>query len=169
MLTLILGALIILSMAMVLYGGKLGQVIAAHSVLGRVFRVTWHVVRWVVALAAMLFSYSLVFYCAPDLIDREWFWVTPGAVVGIALWLAASYGLRIYLHFFNSYSATYGSLGAVIILMLWLYVTRFALLIGGAVNWVIETQDKEAANLEKQRREIQQTIERGIRSLLRNC
>jgi membrane protein len=158
MLTLILGALIILALALVLYGGKLGQVIAVHSPLGRVFRIIWLVVCWVVALAAMLFSYSLVFYYAPDLDDRKWFWVTPGAVVGIALWLAASYGLRIYLHFFNSYSATYGSLGAVIILMLWLYVTAFALLTGGAVNWVVENQEKEATNLEKQRQEIQRKL-----------
>lgn len=155
MLTLVLGALIIIALTLVLYGGKLGQLMAAHSSFGQVFRIAWDVVRWVVALAAMLFSYSLVYYYAPDLNERKWFWVTPGAVVGIALWLGASYGLRVYLHFFNSYSATYGSLGAVIILMLWLYVTGFALLIGGAVNWIIENQDKKVADFEKQRRKIQ--------------
>jgi membrane protein len=73
------------------------------------------------------------------------------------LWLVASVGFRVYLHFFNTYTATYGSLGAVIILMLWLYITGFAILIGGELNWVIENQDKTetAFEVEKQRVEEQ--------------
>jgi membrane protein len=68
-------------------------------------------------------------------------------VVGLTLWLAASFGLRFYLSFFNSYSKTYGSLGAVIILMLWFYLSGFALLIGGEVNseigHVVEEKKKQ--------------------------
>ena len=59
----------------------------------------------------------------PDVEQRHWQWISPGAVIGIVLWLVVSFGFRVYLHFFNSYSATYGALGAVIILMLWFYVT----------------------------------------------
>jgi membrane protein len=58
------------------------------------------------------------------------------------LWLGASLGLRAYLHFFDSYSATYGSMGAVVILLLWLYITGFAILIGAELNWVIDQEDK---------------------------
>jgi len=90
--------------------------------------------------------------------ERNWYWVTPGAVAGVALWLLASLGFRIYLHFFNSYSATYGSLGAVIILMLWLYITGFAILIGGEVNWVIENEDKQTAAFEAKKRSIEQRM-----------
>jgi membrane protein len=92
----------------------------------------------------MFLSYSMIYYFGPDLKERKWYWVTLGAVAGVVLWLLASLGFRIYLHFFNSYSATYGSLGAVIILMLWLYITGFAILIGGEVNWLIENRSSSA-------------------------
>ena len=157
-LTVSLAALIIIALVMVLYGGKVGQVIATHVGLGNAFRMALKFLQWPVSFAAMFLSFSIVYYFAPDLEDRKWYWVTPGAVTGVALWLIASLGFRIYLHFFNSYSATYGSLGAVIILMLWLYMTGFAILIGGEVNWVIENEDKKAAVFEVKKREIQQRM-----------
>jgi membrane protein len=71
------------------------------------------------------------------------------------MWLTASLGFRIYLNFFNTYTATYGSLGAVIILLLWLYFTGFAIVVGGEVNWVIENEEKRSAELEKKKRELE--------------
>ena len=85
--------------------------------------------------------------------------MTPGAVAGVTLWLLASLGFRIYLHFFNSYTATYGSLGAVVILMLWLYITGLAILIGGEVNWVIENEDKRTTAHDTRKREIQEKLQ----------
>ena len=61
----------------------------------------------------------------------------------------------MYLHFFNSYSASYGSLGAVIILMLWLYMTGFAILMGGELNWLIEDEDRKKAAFELKKQQIQ--------------
>jgi membrane protein len=75
--------------------------------------------------------------------DPQWYWISPGAAVGVVVWIAASVGFSIYLKFFNSYSKTYGSLGAVIILMLWLYITGMAILIGGEVNSEISKADHE--------------------------
>ena len=69
----------------------------------------------------------------------KWHWATPGAVVAVTLWVTASLGFRLYLRFFSTYATTYGSLGAVIILMLWLYVTSAAILIGAEVNSEIES------------------------------
>jgi membrane protein len=126
--------------------------------LGNIFRIAWKVLQWPLAFAAMFFSYSIIYYFAPNLEERKWHWVTPGAVLGVALWLIASLGFRLYLHFFNSYSATYGSLGAVIILMLWLYITGFAILIGGEANWVIENEDKKTAAFEAKKRDIEQRM-----------
>jgi membrane protein len=86
----------------------------------------------------MTFAFALIYYLAPDFREQAWQWLTPGAVIGVVLWLLVSLGFRVYLHYFNSYNATYGSLGAVIILMLWLYFTGAAVLIGGEVNSEIE-------------------------------
>ena len=86
----------------------------------------------------MVFAFALIYYFAPDFRKQAWQWLTPGAAIGVALWLLVSLGFRVYLHFFDSYSATYGSLGAVIVLMLWLYFTGAAVLIGGEINSEIE-------------------------------
>jgi membrane protein len=154
-LTVTLAGLIISALVLFLYGGKIGQVIATHFGFGNVFSIGWRVLQWPLSFAAMFLSLSVVYYFAPNIEERKWYWVTPGAVAGVALWVLASLGLRLYLHFFNSYSATYGSLGAVIILMLWLYMTGFAILIGGEVNWVIENEDKKIAAFELKKQQIQ--------------
>jgi membrane protein len=153
-LTLALALLMIVALTLALYGGKIGQALFAHIGAGGIFRIGWKVLEWPVSFAAMFLSFSLVYYFAPNIEERKWFWVTPGSVGGVALWLLASVGFRVYLHFFNSYSATYGSLGALVILMLWLYITGFAILIGGEVNWVIENEDRRTASLERKERTI---------------
>jgi membrane protein len=157
-LTLALAALIIVALVLVLYGGKIGQLLATQIGLSDVFRIAWKVLQWPLSFAAMFLSFSIMYYFGPDLEERNWYWVTPGAVAGVALWLLASLGFRLYLRFFNSYSATYGSLGAVIILMLWLYITGFAVLIGGEVNWLIENEDKQAASFEEKKRLIERRM-----------
>jgi membrane protein len=157
-LTLALAALIIVALVLVLYGEKIGQVLATQIGLSDVFRIAWKVLQWPLSFGAMFLSFSIIYYFGPDLKERKWYWVTPGAVVGVALWLVASLGFRLYLHFFNSYSATYGSLGAVIILMLWLYLTGFAVLIGGELNWVIENEDKQTAAFAAKKRAIEQRM-----------
>jgi membrane protein len=91
----------------------------------------------------MILAFALIYYFAPDLRDQKWQWLTPGALIGVVLWLLVSLGFRVYLEFFDSYSKTYGSLGAVIILMLWLYFTGAAVLIGGEVNSEIENAAAE--------------------------
>ncbi len=121
-----------------LYGERIIDYVAGSYGFGDVFRNIWRVLQWPIALAFMLLAFALIYFFAPDLHDQEWTWVTPGSAIGVGLWLLVSFALRIYLHFFNSYSKTYGSLGAVIILMLWLYLTGAAILIGGEVNSEIE-------------------------------
>lgn len=153
-LTVALAGLIVVALVLALYGGKIGQSLAAHLGLGEVFRVTWKVLQWPVSFAAMFIAFSVVYYFAPNVEHRKWSWVTPGSAAGVGLWLMASLGFRFYLHFFNSYSATYGSLGAVIILLLWLYITGFAILTGGEINSIIESEDKKKADFEEKMRNI---------------
>ena len=99
---------------------------------------------WMAAAALLAVSFAAVYYWAPDLRIRQWHWITPGATLGILGWLLASLGFRTYLHFFNSYSVTYGSLGAVIILLMWFYITGLMLLLGAEFNSELEAAAVEA-------------------------
>jgi membrane protein len=137
-LTATLSVLIMAALAIVLGGGKLVDHFAAVYGLGFVITTSWKILQWPIAFAFMLLAFALIYYFAPDLRDQDWKWITPGSVIGVVLWLLASFAFKGYLHFFDSYSKTYGSLGAVIVLMLWLYVTGLAVLIGGEVNSEIE-------------------------------
>jgi membrane protein len=147
-LTIALSVLIIMALVLVLYGGKLADFIAGSYGLGEAFRISWKILQWPIVFGAMLLAFALIYYVAPDLRKQKWVWITPGAAIGVALWLLVSFGFRLYLHFFNSYSATYGALGAVIILMLWLYLTGAAILIGGEINSEIENAAAEAGEPE---------------------
>jgi membrane protein len=137
-LTTALSVLIISALLLVLYGGKIVEGLAANFDFGAAFVMSWKIAQWPIVFAVMLLAFALIYYFAPDLREQKWTWVTPGAVIGVVLWLLASFGFRTYLHFFDSYSATYGSLGAVIILMLWLYLTGVAVLVGGELNAELE-------------------------------
>ena len=145
-LTLVLSILIISALVLVLYGGKIANLIAVTYGLGDIFTVGWKFLQWPIVLAFMLLAFALIYYLAPDLHDQQWAWITPGSVTGVGLWLLVSFGFKLYLHFFDSYSKTYGTLGAVIILMLWLYFTGAAILIGGEVNSEIEDAAAEAGD-----------------------
>ena len=134
-LTIALGILVCLALGAIIAGGKLVGTFA-----GGTLQPVWHVVQYGVAIFFMLLSYSVVYYYAPNVEHPEWHWVTPGAVVGVSLWILVTIGLRVYLHFSNTYTATYGALGAVMILLLWFYVTGLAMLIGGEINAIVERE-----------------------------
>lgn len=137
-LTLALSFLIISALVLVLYGHDLAEWVAGSFGLGGAFELAWKIIQWPAVLAFVLLAFALIYYFAPDLRDQKWKWVTPGSIVAVVLWLIVSFGFRTYLEYFNTYSATYGSLGAVIILMLWFYFTGAAILIGGEINSEIE-------------------------------
>lgn len=137
-LTIALAVLIISALVMVLCGGRLADWLAASYGFSDVFTIGWKILQWPIVIMFLLLGFALIYYWAPDLADQDWKWVTPGAVVAVTLWLLVSFGFRLYLQYFDSYSKTYGSLGAVIVLMLWFYLTGAAILIGGEVNSNVE-------------------------------
>ncbi len=147
-LTIAISILIIAALFLVLAGGQviayLGQVLD----MSEAAFVAAKVLQWAFALGFVVFAFAVVYYFAPDVNEQHWYWITPGSVFGVAIWAAASAGLRVYLHFFNSYSRTYGSLGAVMILMLWFYVTGLAILLGGQINATIEHAAAEHGHIE---------------------
>jgi membrane protein len=144
-LTIGISALVIVAITITLYGGQLAEWIGGKLALGSAAVMAWKVIQWPIALLAMLVVFAGIYYFAPNLNKPEWYWISPGASVGLFLWVVASMAFRIYLQFFNTYSKTYGSLGAVIILMLWFYLTAFSILMGGEVNSEI-THATVAAN-----------------------
>jgi membrane protein len=137
-LTMVLSVLIISALLLVVAGGQIAEWLTRVYGFGPVFPLAWKIIQWPVVLGCITLAFALIYYFAPDFRKQSWKWLTPGAAIGVALWLLVSIGFRVYLHFFDSYSATYGSLGAVILLMLWLYFTGAAVLIGGEINSEIE-------------------------------
>ncbi len=137
-LTIAVAVLVVAAFVLITYGPRLADAVLGHVGLSGVFAMVWKIVQWPVAIFFVVVAFALMYYAGPDVEQRKWYWITPGAVIGIFLWLVASFAFRVYLHFFNSYSQTYGALGAVIILMLWFYITGASILIGSEINSEIE-------------------------------
>ncbi|MBI2816955.1 MAG: YihY/virulence factor BrkB family protein [Acidobacteria bacterium] len=133
---------------LLLGGGHVAEYLGAKIGLSSAAVAIWKVLQWVLAFGFIIVAFAIIYYYAPNVKERHWYWITPGSVVGVLLWVAASAAFRLYLHYFNSYSKTYGSLGAVIILMIWFYVTGLAFLIGGEINAVIEQAAAERGHPE---------------------
>jgi membrane protein len=136
-LTVTIAGLTIAALVIVLYGGNIADFVGSHIGLSTIAVKTWHIAQWPIALCFVVLSFALLYYWGPDT-DQQWQWITPGSLVGVLVWIGVSLLFRVYLHFFNSYSKTYGSLGAVIVLLLWLYISGLALLLGGEINSEIE-------------------------------
>lgn len=140
-LTIILTVVVTLILIAML-GGDLVAAVANHRIYNHFLSIaaafSAKLIGGTIATALLALSFAVIYYWAPDVKARCWHWLTPGGTIGILGWLLASFGLRIYLHFFNSYSVTYGSLGAVIILLTWFYITGLMLLVGAEINSEIE-------------------------------
>ena len=136
-LTLLFSAFILTALVLMVFGPKLGETIAGWVGLGAVFTLVWNVVSIPVVVLLSSVAIALIYYLAPA-VEQKFRWVTPGSALAVVLWLAMSAGLRWYVVHFANYNATYGSLGGAILLMLWLYLSGVALLIGAEVNAEIE-------------------------------
>jgi membrane protein len=130
-----------------LLGGNAVASIAYRRIHDRVIAISIVViarlVAWTIAAVLLTLSFAVLYYWAPDRKTHVWHWLTPGCTVGIVGWIATSLGFRAYLHFFNNYSVIYGSLGAVIILLMWFYTTGLMILLGAEINSEIEAAAAE--------------------------
>jgi membrane protein len=150
-LTVALSVLIIGAVIVIFGGSRIAEHLGTRYGFSDAFVLTWKIMQWPIALAFMLLAFALIYYFAPD-VPNKWEWITPGSVIGVLLWLLVSFAFKGYLHFFDSYSKTYGSLGAVIVLMLWLYLTGAAVLVGGEINAEIENAAAERGSPAARRR-----------------
>lgn len=158
--TLGLTALLTIALGTIFYGGKFISLILKSinfSISSTFFLGLLQIITVFVVLTTI---FAIIYNFLPNHKENKWVWITPGATIGIILWLLFSYGFRIYLEYFDSYNKTYGSLGAVIILMLWLYLTALVILIGGTTNAVLqEFTDPETAEAGEKKTEAKKVIE----------
>jgi membrane protein len=133
-LTVLLAFLSGLALLVGVFGGKIGNVVADYFGYGAAFQSLWVLAQLTFPPGFMLLVFALIYRFAPNLGAHGWQALFPGAFVAVLLWTAATILFRLYLAHFGSYGKAYGSLGAVIVLMLWLYLSGAAILIGGEVN-----------------------------------
>ena len=143
LMTLGLSVLVLGGVLLLISGPSIGEAIAEVFTLDDEFVVVWNVARWPVALLFMVATVALLFYFAPDA-GQPFRWITPGGFVGIALWVLASLAFNLYLSSdFNSYNKTYGSIGTVIILLLYLYISSLTILFGATLNATLVRMKEE--------------------------
>jgi membrane protein len=137
LLTLGVAAFIVASFMLVVAGPELAASVADRFGLGAVFEWTWLIVQWPVVLALVAIAVGLVYYFAPD-VDQDFVFLTPGSVLATMLWFGGSLAFRFYVVNFGSYNETYGAIGGVMVLLLWLYLSSLSVIVGGEMNAEIE-------------------------------
>ncbi|HET7221098.1 MAG TPA: YihY/virulence factor BrkB family protein, partial [Vicinamibacterales bacterium] len=136
-LTVGLALFVVVAFALVMAGPGIADRLVSGGQLGSAFASIWKILQWPIVLALIAVAMACINYFAPDA-EQDWVWVTPGAVLATILWLLASLAFKVYLANFADYNATYGSLGGVVILMLWFYISGLAILVGAEMNAEIE-------------------------------
>ncbi len=136
-LTIALVVFILLSFTIIVAGPNAGHWLTGWLGLSATFDTVWTVLRWPLTFALAMSGISIVFYYAPDA-DQDWVWVTPGSIATTIAWVLFSLVFRLYVTKVGDYAATYGALAGAAILLLWLYFSGLALLIGGELNSEIE-------------------------------
>ena len=145
------GGGVIVATAALLIGPSWAHHLWSWIGLGSLFDVVWRYLRWAIAATATTLVLGAVYYFLPNVRQHKTRYIVPGAVVAVLLWVVASLLFNTYVAHFSRYAKTYGALGAVVVLMMWLYLSSFVALLGGEVNAVLDRQllglrhtDKEA-------------------------
>ncbi len=137
MLMILFFILVIGAFALVVFGGTIQNTIANFLGNSEALLIIFASIRWIIIAFFLLLGFALIYYFGPD-VEQKFRFITPGSVIGVILLALTSLAFRFYISNFSNYSATYGSLGAVIILMVWLYISGLVILIGSEVNALIE-------------------------------
>jgi membrane protein len=138
--TFVLMALVLVSLVMAFVGGRFAEDLLGFIGLGSTAAHVWNIARWPGAVATAMLVFAFIYYITPDVQQRSFRWVTPGAVVGVLLWLAASFGLSTYVSKVADVGAIYGAFAGAIVLVAWLWLTNVALLLGAELNAEIERE-----------------------------
>jgi membrane protein len=138
--TVVLMTLVLVSLVLAFVGGRFAEDLLGFIGLGSTAAHIWNIGRWPAAVATAMLVFAFIYYVTPDVEQRSFRWVTPGAVVGVLLWLAASFGLSTYVSKVADVGAIYGAFAGAIVLVAWLWLTNVALLLGAELNAEIERE-----------------------------
>jgi membrane protein len=142
LLTVGFGALLITAFGLIMAGQALQDWLLAGVANRELVGILAESVRWLLVASALALGFAVIYYFGPD-VEQDFRFITPGSVMGGIVFIGASVGFRFYVENFGSYNATYGSIGAIIVLMLWLYISGLVILLGSEVNALIEHYNPE--------------------------
>src|SRR5579864_3271087 len=148
-LTVVIGLLLMIALAVMIAGPDFGGWLAGRLHLSWLFAALWPYIHWTIAVGFAVLSVEWLYFLAPNVKQR--FWSTlPGAVLSVACWIGLSYGLGVYFRSFANFDKTYGTLGAAVALMVWLYWTGFTVLLGAELNCQLAKQSRQGKIPEKE-------------------
>jgi membrane protein len=142
--TVVLMTLGLVSLILVFVGGGFAEDLLGFLGLGTTIARIWDIARWPGAVAVAMLVFSYIYYVTPDVRQRAFRWVTPGAAAGVVLWLLASFGFSAYVRQIADVGAVYGTFAGAIVLIVWLWLTNVALLFGAELNAEIEREQQIA-------------------------
>src|SRR5690554_978327 len=143
-------AVLLLAAGFMTLGPQVMSWLASQIGMEQMLVTLWTWIRWPLAILLMMLAVALIYYATPD-VEQDFRFITPGSVVAVIVWLAASIGFGIYVQNFGNYNATYGSIGAIIVLLLYFYISAAVLLLGAQLNATIEHASAEGKDVgEKQ-------------------
>lgn len=132
------------ALALLVFGARIGEAVAGWFGMGAIFTAVWNIAQWPALIACVFTAITLVYQLAPWVEHRR-SWLSPGSAFAVVGWLLVSLGLRQYVGVFGGYNTTYGSIGGVILLMLWLYLSGLVLLVGAEIDSEIHREAKPQA------------------------
>jgi len=139
----VVGTLLIpVSFAVFLLGGKAGEWLAARLHIESFFYLLWSWLRWPFTAALVMLVLALCYYVLPD-VKQRFKYITPGSMLGTVLWMGCTWGFTQYVEHFGNYNVMYGSIGGVVVLMLWLYITGLIFIVGGELNAILEHASRD--------------------------
>jgi membrane protein len=139
---------IIVATAAMLIGPELVRRVWSFFGIGGAFDSLWAVLRWPVATTALMTMVACMYYFLPN-VKQKWRFITPGSTVAVLAWIVASVGFRLYVSHFSAYARTYGALGTVVVLLVWLYLSGLMIILGGEINAILDRVHKGIVHTEK--------------------